>query len=211
MTEREWAILDRLKEEYGDIGSGLRFNNPFELLIATILSAQSTDVRVNIVTEDLFKKYPTAAAFLSLNEESLSREIASIGLYRSKSKNILKTCQILVAEYGGEVPDDRNRLEALAGVGRKTANVVLCNAFHKPAFAVDTHVFRVTNRLGFANHSTVVGVEKQVTERIPEDLWCDAHHWFIWHGRGPCKARQPKCKACFLVDLCEWSDKHKYQ
>ena len=211
MTEREWAVLEILKEEYGDIGSGLRFKNAFELLIATILSAQSTDVRVNMVTETLFQKYPGPTDFLQLTEEALAKEIASIGLYRSKSKNILKTCHMLVSEHQGQVPADRTKLEKLAGVGRKTANVVLCNAFHEPAFAVDTHVFRVTNRLGFAHHKTVVGVEQQVTASLPPSLWCDSHHWFIWHGRGPCKARNPLCGKCPVGELCPWPERVDYQ
>ena len=146
MNERQAKILDILDENYGSIGSGLNFNNPFELLVATILSAQSTDVRVNMVTPGLFQKYPTAFEMSRVSEEELAKEINSIGLYRNKSKSIIKASKMLVEKYDGQVPADRERLQELPGVGRKTANVVLCNAFHIPAFAVDTHVFRVSQR-----------------------------------------------------------------
>lgn len=210
MTPVQLEIIDRLSKAYGHIGSGLKFSNPFELLIATILSAQSTDKRVNLITPDLFHKYPTPAEMGALTEEELALEINSIGLYRNKSKSIIKTCHMLLDKYDGLVPDSREALMTLPGVGRKTANVVLCNAFEKPAFAVDTHVFRVTNRLGFAQAEKVEQVEKQVTNVIPEKLWCDAHHWFIWHGRNLCKARNPLCAKCFLNDICPWPNKTEY-
>lgn len=151
MDERQAQILEILDENYGEIGSGLNFHTPFELLVATILSAQSTDVRVNMVTPGLFAKYPTAFEMSQVSEEALAQEINSIGLYRNKSKSIIKASKMLVEKYHGEVPAEREKLQELPGVGRKTANVVLCNAFHIPAFAVDTHVFRVTQRLGFAS------------------------------------------------------------
>lgn len=210
MTSAQQEMLRRLSEKHGHMGSGLNFTNPFELLVATILSAQSTDKRVNLITPALFEKYPSPLAMGALTEEKLAEEINSIGLYRNKSKSIIKTCHMLLEKYGGIVPSSREQLMTLPGVGRKTANVVLCNAFHKPAFAVDTHVFRVTNRLGFAHTEKVEEVEKQVTEVIPENQWCDAHHWFIWHGRNLCKARNPLCKTCFLNDICPWPEKEKY-
>lgn len=203
MDERQSKILDILNEEYGDIGSGLKFRTPFELLVATILSAQSTDVRVNMVTPGLFAKYPTAFEMSQVSEETLAKEINSIGLYRNKSKSIIKASKMLVEKYGGEVPRERALLQELPGVGRKTANVVLCNAFHIPAFAVDTHVFRVSQRLGFAKHKTVEGVEQQLMQVIPSELWCDAHHLFIWHGRKTCKAQKPLCANCCVKEQCQ--------
>lgn len=202
MDERQAKVIEILDETYGDIGSGLHFTTPFELLVATILSAQSTDVRVNMVTPGLFEKYPTAFEMSALTEETLAKEINSIGLYRNKSKSIIKASKMLVEKYGGEVPPDRALLQELPGVGRKTANVVLCNAFHIPAFAVDTHVFRVSQRLGFAKHKTVEGVEQQLMATIPESLWCSAHHLFIWHGRKVCKAQKPGCDHCPVQPLC---------
>lgn len=208
MDDRQTTILNILDENYGDIGSGLRFRTPFELLVATILSAQSTDVRVNMVTPALFAKYPTAFEMSQVSEEALAKDINSIGLYRNKSKSIIKASKMLVEKYGGEVPSDRDKLQELPGVGRKTANVVLCNAFHIPAFAVDTHVFRVSQRLGFAKHKTVEGVEQQLMATIPSDLWCSAHHLFIWHGRKICKAQKPLCKECCVQSFCPSADEY---
>ena len=188
MNDLQAEIISRLNDAYGNIGSGLRFTTPFELLVATILSAQSTDVRVNMVTPALFEKYPTAFEMSTVSEEILAKEINSIGLYRNKSKSIINASKMLVEKYDGNVPADRELLQELPGVGRKTANVVLCNAFHIPAFAVDTHVYRVSQRLGFAKHKNVEGVEKQLMQVIPPELWCDSHHLFIWHGRKICKA-----------------------
>lgn len=202
MDKLQSEIISRLNDAYGDIGSGLHFTTPFELLIATILSAQSTDVRVNMVTPGLFEKYPTAFEMSTVSEEVLAQEINSIGLYRNKSKSIVKASKMLVEKYNGEVPADRALLQELPGVGRKTANVVLCNAFHIPAFAVDTHVFRVSQRLGFAKHKTVEGVEQQLMQVIPAELWCDVHHLFIWHGRKTCKAQRPLCNECCVKNLC---------
>lgn len=191
MDERQAQILEILDENYGEIGSGLNFHTPFELLVATILSAQSTDVRVNMVTPGLFAKYPTAFEMSQVSEEALAQDINSIGLYRNKSKSIIKASKMLVEKYHGEVPAEREKLQELPGVGRKTANVVLCNAFHIPAFAVDTHVFRVTQRL---------------EATIPEELWCSAHHLFIWHGRKICKAQRPLCDECCVHDQCPAAD-----
>lgn len=202
MEKGEKEILERLAAQYYDTKSGLNFNNPFELLIATILSAQATDVHVNKVTKGLFAAYPDAKTLGELSQQKLENEIRSIGLYRNKAKNILSTCKALNDRYDGQVPNEREALEMLPGVGRKTASVVLCNAFEKPAFAVDTHVFRVSYRLGLASGKNVLTTEKELCKLIPEEQWCDAHHWLIWHGRGPCKARTPQCLACFLVDIC---------
>lgn len=204
MNDLQAEIISRLNDAYGNIGSGLRFTTPFELLVATILSAQSTDVRVNMVTPALFEKYPTAFEMSTVSEEILAKEINSIGLYRNKSKSIINASKMLVEKYDGNVPADRELLQELPGVGRKTANVVLCNAFHIPAFAVDTHVYRVSQRLGFAKHKNVEGVEKQLMQVIPPELWCDSHHLFIWHGRKICKAQRPLCNECCLKELCPY-------
>lgn len=200
-------ILDILASMYPDAHCELNFRNPFELLIATILSAQSTDRQVNKVTERLFAKYPTPQDFLSLSEEELAEEIRGLGLYRNKSKNILQTCRILVEQYGGEVPAEREALEKLPGVGRKTANVVLSNAFGIPALAVDTHVHRVSNRLGLATSNNPLETEKQLTRRIPREEWSIAHHRLIWHGRRICSARNPKCGICDLAPYCRFANK----
>ena len=206
MNDLQAEIISRLNDAYGNIGSGLRFTTPFELLVATILSAQSTDVRVNMVTPALFEKYPTAFEMSTVSEEILAKEINSIGLYRNKSKSIINASKMLVEKYDGNVPADRELLQELPGVGRKTANVILCNAFHIPAFAVDTHVYRVSQRLGFAKHKNVEGVEKQLMQVIPPELWCDSHHLFIWHGRKICKAQRPLCNECCVKELCPYFD-----
>ena len=206
MNDLQAEIISRLNDAYGNIGSGLRFTTPFELLVATILSAQSTDVRVNMVTPALFEKYPTAFEMSTVSEEILAKEINSIGLYRNKSKSIINASKMLVEKYDGNVPADRELLQELPGVGRKTANVVLCNAFHIPAFAVDTHVYRVSQRLGFAKHKNVEGVEKQLMQVIPPELWCDSPHLFIWHGRKICKAQRPLCNECCVKELCPYFD-----
>jgi len=195
-------VLEILKELYPNAESELDFTNPFELLIATILSAQSTDKRVNSVTKELFKEYKTPKDFLSIKQEELEEKIKSIGFYRNKSKNILSTCRILVEEYNSEVPKTREELIKLPGVGRKTANVVISNAFGVDAIAVDTHVFRVSNRIGIANSDNVKDTEKDLMKNIEKKLWSDAHHWLIFHGRRICKARKPKCEECPLTDYC---------
>ncbi len=193
------AILGQV---YKDTKPALRFANPFELLVAVILSAQCTDVRVNITTERLFAKAPTPQAIIDMGLEALEVEIKDCGLFRNKAKNIMATCQILVQEYGGQVPEDFEALLKLPGVGRKTANVVSSIAFNRPAIAVDTHVFRVANRLKLAVGDTPLEVEKGLMKVIPRELWSQAHHWLIWHGRRVCKARKPLCDQCPLVEVC---------
>ncbi|KJS83014.1 MAG: endonuclease III [Peptococcaceae bacterium BICA1-8] len=200
-------ILDKLRECYPEVKTALSFQNPFELLIATILSAQSTDKQVNKVTQSLFEKYPDANAISLLSPEELEQEIKSIGLYKNKSKNIVTTSKMLVEKYNGIVPCTREELIALPGVGRKTANVVLSNAYNIPALAVDTHVFRVANRLGLTQSSNPLQTEEQLMVIIPEKDWSDAHHWLIWHGRIVCKARRPECQKCRLNHLCQYLNK----
>jgi endonuclease-3 len=185
----------------------LVYNSPFELLIAVILSAQATDVGVNKATAKLYAVANTPEAILALGLDGLKDYIKTIGLYNSKAANIMKTCEMLISQHHSQVPHDREALEALAGVGRKTANVVLNTAFGEPTIAVDTHIFRVANRLGLANSKTVDGVEKQLLKIIPNEFKLDAHHWLILHGRYVCVARKPKCTACILIDLCEFKDK----
>ena len=202
MTKNEREILRLLREKYENYKTGLDFRNPFELVIATMLSAQSTDKQVNKVTKILFDKYPTVYEMNILSIEEIEQEINSIGLYKNKSKNIKGICKKLLDDFGGIVPNNRHDLESLPGVGRKTANVVLCNAFNIPAFAVDTHVFRVSQRLGLAQGKTVAQVEEALMRKLPQKYWCGAHHWIIWHGREFCKARNPLCEECFLFTNC---------
>lgn len=202
MTKKQREILMLLQKQYGEYQLGLEFKNPFELVIATMLSAQATDKQVNKVTKNFFEKYPDVDKMSKLTLAELEKEISSIGLYKNKSKHIKGICEKLLKDYDGKVPDTREALETLPGVGRKTANVVLCNAFHKPAFAVDTHVFRVSQRLGFAKGNTVLEVEEALMKKLPKKYWCGAHHWIIWHGREYCKARNPLCSTCFLNQLC---------
>lgn len=191
-----------LEDVYRDTKPALHFNNPFELLIAVVLSAQCTDVRVNITTARLFKKAATAQAILDLGLAELEAEIRDCGLFRNKAKNIMAACRQLCEEYQGEVPDSFDALVNLPGVGRKTANVVLSIAFGHPAIAVDTHVFRVANRLQLATGETPLAVEKGLQKAIPKEKWSAAHHWLIWHGRKICKARKPLCEICPLCSLC---------
>ncbi len=195
-------IVSRLAKLYPNPQTALVHTNAFELLVATILSAQSTDKQVNIVTPQFFPKYNSPEKLLKLGQEQFQTMIKSINLNPTKGKNIFALCKILVDQHQGKVPNTREELEALPGVGRKTANVVLANAFNMPAFAVDTHVFRVTKRLGLTKGATPLIVEQDVTKLIPEELWSTAHHYFIFHGREICKAIKPKCKECVLVDLC---------
>lgn len=197
-------ILELLEQHYKDAVTELHFKNPFELLIATILAAQCTDRQVNKVTPGLFAKYPGPEEIAALTPEELGKEIYSCGFYKTKSRNIINTCKVLLAEYGGQVPDDMKSLTSLPGVGRKTANVVLSNAFGKDAIAVDTHVFRVSNRLGLADANNVLDTEKQLMENIPREKWSEAHHWLIYHGRRICNARKPDCDNCFLQYLCKY-------
>jgi len=192
-----------LKETYPDAKPALHFSSPFELLVATMLSAQCTDKQVNKCTDVLFPKYNTAEAFAALDMETLEPYIKSCGVYRNKGKNILAMSRILMERYGGNVPETREELTALPGVGRKTANVVLSNAFHVPAIAVDTHVFRVANRIGLAEAKDVEHTEQQLMANIPERDWGAAHHWLIYHGRQICSAQRPKCGICPLKEICE--------
>lgn len=181
----------------------LEYTSTFELLIAVILSAQATDKGVNKATRRLFPVANTPAAILALGEDGLKDYIKTIGLYNNKATNILKTCQILLDEHGGEVPAERAALEKLPGVGRKTANVILNTAFRQPVMAVDTHIFRVANRTGIAPGKTVLAVEKSLMARVPPEYLLDAHHWLILHGRYTCIARKPRCGACLISDLCD--------
>ena len=197
------AILMRLEQTYKDTQSALCFASTFELLIAVMLSAQCTDKRVNIVTTELFKRYNTPEKLAALEPIALQTMIKSCGLTRTKSQNIIATSRLLVQKFGGIVPSDIDTLQTLPGVGRKTANVVASVAYGVPAIAVDTHVFRVSNRIGLVHASDVLGTEKQLMQVIPREKWSSAHHWLIWHGRKICSARGPKCDACFLNDLCE--------
>ncbi len=201
-TVRE--ILAILGHTYPEAHSELNFDTPFHLLVATILSAQCTDQRVNQVTARLFRSYPKPEDLLRLGEDGLEEEIRECGLFRNKAKNILATCRVLIDRYGGEVPATLEELNSLPGVGRKTANVVGSNAFSIPTIAVDTHVLRVSNRLGLAESDNVDKVEAQLREKIPREQWIKAHHWLIWHGRRICQARHPKCEICPLNTHCSY-------
>lgn len=194
--------LEILEETYRGAKPELHFSNPFELLIAVILSAQCTDKRVNITTARLFKKAATPAAIVALGISGLEEEIKDCGLFRNKARNIMATCRTLVEEFGGEVPSDYDTLLKLPGVGRKTANVVTSVAFGRPAIAVDTHVFRIANRLKLAVGETPLAVEKGLMKVIPREKWSAAHHWLIYHGRRVCKANRPLCGECPLADVC---------
>ncbi len=208
--EKRQAIFERLREANPHPTTELHYSTPFELLIAVILSAQATDRGVNKATEGLFKAANTPQAILDLGEAGLKHHIKTIGLFNSKAKNIMATCQTLVEDYAGEIPRDRKALEALPGVGRKTANVVLNTAFGEPTMAVDTHIFRVANRTGIARGKTVREVEDRLVRLIPNEFLKDAHHWLILHGRYVCTARKPRCGACLIYDLCEFKDKARY-
>lgn len=191
-----------LEATYRGVKPALIFRNPFELLVAVILSAQCTDKRVNVTTARLFAKAPTPEAIVAMGLPALEDEIRDCGLFHNKAKNIMATCQTLVRDFQGEVPADYDTLLKLPGVGRKTANVVTSIAFHRPAIAVDTHVFRVANRLHLAVGETPLAVEKGLQKAIPKEKWSDAHHWLIWHGRRLCKSRRPLCPDCPLAALC---------
>ena len=199
-------VLGELEKLYPQAGAELNFTNPFETVIATVLAAQCTDKRVNIVTAKLFPKYPDAKAMAQLTPEELEPMIQECGLFHTKARNIVELCRILVAKYDGRVPDTMEELVQLPGVGRKTANVVLANAFGKPAFAVDTHVFRVSNRIGLAHANNVEQTERQLMEAVPRDRWSHTHHLLIWHGRRCCPARKPACERCPIVQ-CEYLNK----
>lgn len=197
----------RLRENNPAPTTELEYASPFQLLIAVILSAQATDVGVNKATARLFPIAPTAERMLALGEEGLSEYIKTIGLYRTKARNVIATCRILVEQHGGEVPQEREALEALPGVGRKTANVVLNTAFGQATIAVDTHIFRLGNRTGLAPGKTVLDVEKKLLRVTPREFMKDAHHWLILHGRYICKARKPECARCCVIDLCQFRGK----
>lgn len=202
--QRVQSILETLDRLYPDAKPGLVFHSPFQLLISTMLSAQCTDKQVNKVTQKLFVDFPSPQAFAALTPQELEPHIKSCGVYRNKAKNIVATCNILLDKFDGEVPRDIDTLQTLPGVGRKTANVVASNAFGVPAIAVDTHVFRVSNRLGLADAKNVDKTEKQLMQAIPKEKWSIAHHWLIWHGRKVCSAQRPKCEQCALAPYCKY-------
>jgi endonuclease-3 len=200
-------IFTRLRQSNPEPTTELHYATPFELLIAVILSAQATDVSVNKATAKLFAEANTAEAIYALGEDGLKQYIRTIGLYNSKAANIVRTCKILIEKYNGEVPQEQQQLEALPGVGRKTANVVRNTAFGHPTIAVDTHIFRVSNRTGIARGKNVLEVENKLLKFVPKAFRQDAHHWLILHGRYTCIARKPRCGSCVIEDLCEY--KHK--
>jgi endonuclease-3 len=206
-ARRVRAIFERLRAKNPHPKTELEYSTPFELLVAVILSAQATDRSVNIATRRLFREANTPKAILALGVGGLSDYVKSIGLYQGKAKNIIATCRAILEQHGGHVPDRREALEALPGVGRKTANVILNTTFGQPTLAVDTHVFRVANRIGLAHAKSVREVEEQLLERIPAEFLHDAHHWLILHGRYVCKAARPDCPGCPIVDLCEYDAK----
>ena len=205
--EKRQIIFERFREANPKPRSELNYSTPFELLIAVILSAQATDKGVNKATDKLFPVANTPETILALGEEGLKDHIRTIGLFNSKGRNIIQTCRLLLERHSGEVPEDRQALEALPGVGRKTANVVLNTAFGHPVMAVDTHIFRVGNRTGIAPGKTPLEVEKRLMRLVPKEFLLDAHHWLILHGRYTCIARKPRCGSCLIEDLCEYKDK----
>lgn len=197
-------MFERLRTANPHPTTELNYSSPFELLIAVLLSAQATDVGVNKATAKLFAVANTPQTMLDLGLEGVMQYTRSIGLYRTKSKHIIETCQALITKHHGEVPQNREDLEALAGVGRKTANVVLNTAFRQPVMAVDTHIFRVSNRTGLAKGKNVREVEDKLMQNIPKEFLMDAHHWLILHGRYTCKAQKPQCETCIINDLCDY-------
>jgi len=200
-------LFQRLRSHNPAPTTELKYRTPFQLLIAVILSAQATDKSVNLATRELFKVAGTPARMLALKESGLKHYIKTIGLFNTKAANIIKTCRILLEQHKGRVPREREALEALPGVGRKTANVILNTAFGEPTIAVDTHIFRVSNRTGLAPGKNVVEVELKLLAIVPQEFKQDAHHWLILHGRYTCLARKPRCGACVIEDLCEYPDK----
>ena len=205
--EKRREIFRRLRATNPSPRSELNYRNPFELLVAVVLSAQSTDVAVNRCTAGLFAEAPTAAHMIALGEEGVKRHIRTLGLFNSKARNLIGLCRALIEHHGGNVPASRAALEALPGVGRKTANVVLNTAFGEPTIAVDTHIFRVANRTGLAKGKTPREVEDRLLKVVPGEFRRDAHHWLILHGRYVCKARRPLCPRCPIADLCEYPRK----
>ena len=206
-ADKRREIFARLHAANPEPRTELQYTTPFELLVAVILSAQATDKSVNLATARLYKRANTPAKILALGEDGLTEYIKTIGLYRTKAKNVIATCRILLDEHGGEVPREHAALERLPGVGRKTANVVLNIAFHQPTIAVDTHIFRVSNRLPLAKGKTPEAVEAGLERVVPEAYRLHAHHWLILHGRYICKARKPACDRCIIADLCRYPDK----
>lgn len=206
--EKRKLIFQRLKEHNPEPTTELNYSSPFELLIAVMLSAQATDVSVNKATDKLFPKANTPETILALGENGLKKYIKTIGLFNSKAANVIKTCKILIQQHASQVPDTREALEALPGVGRKTANVILNTAFGQPTMAVDTHIFRISNRIGLAKGKNVREVEDKLVKFIPSDYMQDAHHWLILHGRYTCVARKPRCSSCVISDLCEYKNKN---
>ncbi|WP_058974172.1 endonuclease III [Type-D symbiont of Plautia stali] len=205
--DKRLQILTRLRDENPHPTTELYFSSPFELLIAVLLSAQATDVSVNKATAKLYPVANTPAAILALGVDGVKEYIKTIGLFNSKAENVIKTCRILIEQHSGEVPEDRAALEALPGVGRKTANVVLNTAFGWPTIAVDTHIFRVSNRTRFAPGKNVEEVEDKLIKVVPSAFKVDCHHWLILHGRYTCVARKPRCGSCLIEDLCEFDAK----
>ena len=206
-AEKRYEILTRLRAENPNPTTELNYKSDFELLISVILSAQATDISVNKATEKLYPVANTPETIAALGLRKLKRYIKTIGLYNAKAENIIKTCRLLIRDYNSQVPRTREGLEALPGVGRKTANVVLNTAYDEPTMAVDTHIFRFSNRTGFAPGKNVLQVEKKLLKVIPDEFIRDAHHWLILHGRYICIARKPRCGACVIADQCEYKDK----
>ncbi|MGO2509389.1 endonuclease III [Vibrio hibernica] len=209
-NEKRRIILERLREDNPNPQTELNWSSPFELLIAVLLSAQATDVSVNKATDKLYPIANTPETILALGVDGLKQYIKTIGLFNSKAENTIKTCKMLIDLHGSQVPEDRAALEALPGVGRKTANVVLNTAFGWPTIAVDTHIYRVSNRTKLAMGKTVDDVEQKLLKVIPKEFKLDVHHWLILHGRYTCVARKPRCGSCIIEDLCEFSDKTEY-
>jgi len=205
--DKRYQILAKLRDENPTPTTELAYSSTFELLISVLLSAQATDVSVNKATKGLYEAANTPAEMLALGEAGVKNFIKTIGLFNTKAANVIKTCRILVEVHDSVVPDNRKDLEALPGVGRKTANVILNTAFGQPTMAVDTHIFRLSNRINFAPGKNVVDVEKKLLKVIPDEFMIDAHHWLILHGRYICTARSPKCGACVIYELCEYKKK----
>ncbi len=208
-SAKRHEIFTRLRAANPAPRTELTYASPFELLVAVVLSAQATDKSVNLATQKLFPHANTPERILALGQSGLEQHIKSIGLYRTKAKNILATCKLLLEQHGGEVPQTREALESLPGVGRKTANVILNTAFGQPTIAVDTHIFRVSNRTGIAPGKNVEEVERKLLKFVPDEFKHDAHHWLILHGRYVCVARKPRCSACLINDLCEFTHKSR--
>lgn len=206
-TEKRIAIYSMLREQMPAPTTELNYKNPFELMVAVILSAQATDISVNKATSKLYPVACTPESILAIGVDGLKSYIRTIGLFNGKAENIIKTCRIVIEEHGGEVPRTRAELEALPGVGRKTANVILNTAFGEPTIAVDTHIFRVSNRTGLAKGKTPLAVEKRLVRMTPDEFKLDAHHWLILHGRYVCKARAPVCGKCAIIKWCEFKKK----